>query len=95
MTTHFAHPGHHISTKSAAAALAGGALAVAAGFGVAMVVTDEATPVPIENRDVVPGDGAGGSGSVDSDGLSGINRDELRPPTSEERYWQHKFEQMR
>ena len=65
MTTHFAHPGHHISTRSAAAALTGAALAVAAGFGIATVVTDEATPVPIQNRDVVPGDGAGGSGSTD------------------------------
>lgn len=56
MTVQTAHPGHHISTKSAAVALAGAALAVTAGFGIATVVIDEATPVPTE---VVPRDGDG------------------------------------
>ena len=58
MTVQTAHPGHHISTKSAAVALAGAALAVAAGFGIATVVIDEATPVPTDTSRVVPdGDG--------------------------------------
>lgn len=56
MTVQTAQPGHHISTKSAGIALAGAALAVAAGFGIATVVIDEATPVPTE---VVPTDGDG------------------------------------
>lgn len=58
MTTSTAHLGHHISAKSAAGALAGAALAVAAGFGIAAVVMDEAAPVPTDIRPAVPdGDG--------------------------------------
>lgn len=41
MTTTTAHPGHHVSVKNAGLALAGAALAVAAGFGVAGLVLDE------------------------------------------------------
>ena len=95
MTVHTAHPGHHITTKSAASPSPEPSSPSAPATAPPASSSTRPTPVPIENRDVVPGDGVGGSGSVDSDGLSGINRDGLRPPTSKERYWQHKFEQMR
>ena len=42
MTVHTAHPGHRISTKTAAIALAGAVLAVGAGYGAAALVLDEA-----------------------------------------------------
>ncbi|HEX6150201.1 hypothetical protein [Nocardioides sp.] len=60
MTVQTAHTGHHISTKSAAVALAGAALAVTAGFGIATVVIDDAPasitpPTEIVNDGVEPG----------------------------------------
>ena len=41
MTTSTAHAGHHISTKTVTAAIAGAVLAVGAGYGVATLVLDE------------------------------------------------------
>ena len=63
MTVHTAHP-HHVSARTAAVVLAGGVLAVAAGYGLATLVLDEApAPAPVEtevfdftpNQDVEPG----------------------------------------
>jgi hypothetical protein len=77
MTTSTAQPGHHISTKSSAFALAGAALAVAAGFGIATVVIDEAPPVPTE------------IGPADPDGIP--NESGLFPGTDrEERALMHR-----
>ena len=74
MTVQTAHPGHHISTKSAAGALAGAALAVAAGFGIATVVLDEATSPPAEiSPDVTGRDDNPG---FDPNGFAGTDREE-------------------
>ena len=42
MTVHTAHPSHHVSARTVAAAFAGAVLAAGAGYGVAALVLDEA-----------------------------------------------------
>ena len=73
MTVHTAHPGHHISTKSAAVALAGAALAVTAGYGIATAVIDEVTPAPTEIGQIVGRDDDPG---FDPNGFAGTDREE-------------------
>ncbi len=76
MTVQTAHPGHHISTKSAAVALAGAALAVSAGFGIATVAIDEATQVPADFSPVVQIVGRDDNPGFDPNGFAGTDREE-------------------
>ncbi len=70
MTVHTAHPGHHITTKTAGLALAGAVLAVGAGYGAASLVLDEA-PASITEAPDITGGVPGESGL-----FPGTNREE-------------------
>jgi hypothetical protein len=75
MTVQTAHLGHHTSTKTVAAAIAGAVLAVGAGYGVAALVLDEAPAIqaptnefydPAFDRDL----------GFDPNGFAGTDREE-------------------
>jgi hypothetical protein len=75
MTTHVAHPGAHVSTKTMVAAAAAAVIAVGAGFGIATLVIDEAVPAVTSQSSSDTVGGNPGMGFSDPNGFAGTDRE--------------------